>query len=278
MKKPLWVPSEERIKQANITAYMNFLKEKYARQSFSSYKELYEWSVNNIADFWASVWEFCGIIASKPYDEVVDDPYKMPGAKWFQGARLNFAENLLRYRDDRTAVVFVGETQQRRTITYRELYKLVGKISRALREMGVKPGDRVVAYMPNMIETLAFMLGATSVGAIWSSCAADMGPEAVYDRFGQVEPKVLITVDGYFYKGKQFDTFSNALKLVSRIPSLEKVVIASYAGNPIDISQMPKAVRFEEFIGNEDADPVFEQLPFDHPVYIMFSSGTTGKP
>jgi acetoacetyl-CoA synthetase len=278
MKKPLWVPSEERIAQANITAYMKFLSEKYAKQSFKTYKELYEWSVNNIPDFWASVWEFCGIVFSKPYEEVVDDPFKMPGAKWFRGAQLNFAENLLRYRDDQTAIVFVGETQQRRTITYRELYKLVGKISKALRSMGVKPGDRVVAYMPNMIETVAFMLGATSIGAIWSSCASDMGPEAVYDRFGQVEPKVLLTVDGYFYKGKQFDTFANALKLASKIPSLEKVVVVSYAGNPIDLSQMPKAVTFEEFIGTEDADPVFEQLPFDHPVYIMFSSGTTGKP
>ncbi|SFN07854.1 acetoacetate--CoA ligase [Thermodesulforhabdus norvegica] len=276
-KEPLWVPSGEVVEKANMTAFMRFVNEKYGR-SFSSYRELYDWSVESISDFWAAVWDFCGIVASKPYEEVVDDPYRMPGAKWFQGARLNFAENLLRYRDDRVAIVFVGEQEQRRIITYRELYSLVGKISRALRELGVKAGDRVVGYMPNMIETVAFMLGATSIGAIWSSCAADMGPEAVYDRFGQVEPKVMITADGYFYKGKMFNTFANAVKLASRMPSLERVVVAKYSGADVDLSRLPNAVTFYEFVGKEDADPVFEQLPFDHPVYIMFSSGTTGKP
>ncbi|MBW1974542.1 MAG: acetoacetate--CoA ligase [Deltaproteobacteria bacterium] len=276
-KEPLWVPSQDVIDRANMTAFMKSVNEKYGK-NFSSYRELYEWSVDKIADFWATVWDFCGIIASSPYEEVVDDPYKLPGAKWFKGAKLNFAENLLRYRDDRTAIIFVGEQEQRRTITYGELYKLVGKIASSLRELGVESGDRVVGYMPNMIETVAFMLGATSIGAVWSSCAADMGPEAVYDRFGQVEPKVMITADGYFYKGKPFNTFANAAKLASRIPSLKKVVVASYSGADIDLSQIPNAVRFEDFIAKHDVEPEFEQLPFDHPVYIMFSSGTTGKP
>ncbi len=276
-KEPLWVPSKEVVEKANMTAFMKFVNEKYGK-SFSAYRELYDWSVDNIPDFWAAVWDFCSIVASQPYENVVDDPYRMPGAKWFQGARLNFAENLLRYRDDQVAIVFVGEQEKRKAITYRELYGLVGKISRALREMGVQAGDRVVGYMPNMIETVAFMLGATSIGAIWSSCAADMGPEAVYDRFGQVEPKVMITADGYFYKGKMFNTFANAVKLASRMPSLKRVVVAQYSGADLDLSQLPNAVTFDEFVGKEEAEPVFEQLPFDHPVYIMFSSGTTGKP
>lgn len=276
-KEPLWVPSQEVVERANMTAFIRFVNERYGK-NFSAYRELYDWSVESIPDFWAAVWDFCEIVASKPYEQVVDDPYKMPGAKWFQGARLNFAENLLRYRDDRIALIFVGEQEQRKSITYRELYDLVGKISAALREMGVKAGDRVVGYMPNMIETVAFMLGATSIGAIWSSCAADMGPEAVYDRFGQVEPKVMVTADGYFYKGKMFNTFANAVKLASKMPSLEKVVVTRYSGAPVDLSQLPNAVSFEDFVGSNSVEPLFEQLPFDHPVYIMFSSGTTGKP
>lgn len=276
-KEPLWVPSHEIVERANMTAFMKFVNERYNKK-FSTYSELHEWSVDKISDFWESVWGFCKIIASSTYDGVVDDPYRLPGARWFQGARLNFAENLLRYRDDHIAMLFIGEQEQRRTITYGELYRLVGKISNALRELGIKPGDRVVGYMPNMIETVAFMLGATSVGAIWSSCAADMGPEAVYDRFGQIEPRVMITADGYFYKGKSFNTFVNAAKIAERIPSLEKVVVATYSVVDIDLSLIPNAVRFDDFITKDDVEPVFEQLPFDHPVYIMFSSGTTGKP
>ena len=277
MKTPLWIPSEERKKQSNMKRFMEFVNGRY-NKAFSEYLELYEWSVDNISDFWASVWEFVEIKHSKGYDYVVDDPYKMPGAKWFIGSRLNFAENLLRYRDDKTAFIFIGETQERREITYKELYHFVAKIANALREVGVKAGDRVVGYMPNMIETVSAMLAATSIGAIWSSCAADMGPEAVYDRFGQVEPKVLFTVDGYYYKGKKFDTLTNAYKLAQKIPTLEKIVVAHYAGSDMDIKEFPGAVRFEDFIKDQKEEMTFEQLPFEAPVYIMFSSGTTGKP
>jgi acetoacetyl-CoA synthetase len=277
MKKPLWEPSKERVESSNMKNYMEYVNKRYEK-NFSKYLELYEWSVKEIENFWASVWDYVGIIHSESYKEVVDDPYKMPGAKWFSGAKINFAENLLRYRDDRTAFIFIGETKDRREISYKELYKYVAKIANALREMGVKAGDRVVAYMPNMIETVSAMLAATSIGAIWSSCAADMGPEAVYDRFGQVEPKVLFTVDGYYYKGKKFDTLKNAFKIASKMPSLEKVVVTSYAGSDLDIKNFPKAVKIDEFIKDKDEEMTFEQLPFDTPVYIMFSSGTTGKP
>lgn len=277
MKTPLWVPTKERKESSNMKKFMDFVNERY-KKAFSEYLELYQWSVDNIADFWASVWEFVDIKHSQKYDFVVDDPYKMPGAKWFSGAKLNFAENLLRYRDEKPAFIFIGETKERREITYKELYHFVAKIANALREMGVKAGDRVVGYMPNMIETVSAMLAATSIGAIWSSCAADMGPEAVYDRFGQVEPKVLFTVDGYYYKGKRFDTLSNAYKLASKIPTLEKIVVSHYAGSDMDIKQFPKAVKFEDFIKDQREEMIFEQLPFETPVYIMFSSGTTGKP
>lgn len=277
MKKPLWIPSEERKADTNIVRFMKFVNERYGK-AFSNYTELYQWSVDNIADFWAAVWEFVDIRYSRKYDFVVDDPYKMPGAKWFGGAKLNFAENLLRYRDNQTAFIFIGETKERKEISYQKLYKWVSKIANALREQGVKVGDRVVAYMPNMIETVAAMLAVTSIGAIWSSCAADMGPEAVYDRFGQVEPKVLFTVDGYYYKGKKFDTLSNAYKLASKIPSLEKVVLSKYAGTEMNVKDFPKAVYLEDFINDQKEEMCFEQLSFDSPVFIMFSSGTTGKP
>lgn len=277
MKKPLWIPSEERKANANIVKFMKFVNERYGK-AFSNYSELYQWSVDNISDFWASVWGFVDIKYSSKYDFVVDDPYKMPGTKWFGGAKLNFAENLLRYRDNQTAFIFIGETNERKEISYQELYKYVAKIANALREQGVKIGDRVVAYMPNMVETVAAMLAVTSIGAIWSSCAADMGPEAVYDRFGQVEPKVLFTVDGYYYKGKKFDTLSNAFKLASKIPSLEKVVVSKYAGTEMNIKDFPKAVYLEDFINGQNEEMCFEQLSFDTPVFIMFSSGTTGKP
>jgi len=277
MKKPLWVPSKERIASSNMMKFMEFVNKGF-NKNFSDYSGLYQWSVDNIADFWAAVWDFVEVKHSKKYDTVVDDPYKMPKTKWFSGAKLNFAENLLRYRDNQTAFIFIGETAERREISYLELYKYVAKIANALRQTGVKTGDRVVAYMPNMIETVAAMLAVTSIGAIWSSCAADMGPEAVYDRFGQVEPKVLFTVDGYYYKGKRFETLPNAYRVASKIPSIEKVVVAKYAGTDMKINDFPKAVYLDEFITGQSEEMSFEQLPFDTPVYIMFSSGTTGKP
>lgn len=278
MKKPLWVPSEERKKQANITRFIGFVNEKHGL-GIESYPELYNWSVENIPDFWAAMWEFGGIKASQGYTEVVDDLSTFPGARWFGGARLNFAENLLRYRDDQVAFVFKGETRKSATMTYAQLYDTVARLARSLREIGVAPGDRVVGYMPNLMETAIAMLAATSVGATWASCATDIGPRAALDRLGQVEPKVLFTADGYFYKGRLFETLGNAAEVASQIPTLEKVIVTSYATEKPDISAIPNAVHFEDFLAAGDYLPIqFEQLPFDHPVFIMFSSGTTGKP
>ncbi|MFC1889206.1 acetoacetate--CoA ligase [Thermodesulfobacteriota bacterium] len=278
MKIPLWKPSLERIEKANINRFIAFVNDKYGR-AISGYADLYQWSVEAIPDFWAAVWDFTEIRASRGYDRVVEDLSAFPGTKWFPGARLNFAENLLRYRDDREAFVFHGETITSTRMTYGELTRTVARLARSLRELGVKPGDRVAGYMPNLIETAAAMLAATSVGAVWSSCATDIGAQAALDRLGQIEPKVLFTVNGYYYKGKVFDSLGNAARIAEGMPSLEKVIVVSYADAPVDLSPIPKGVRYEDFLSAEEDPPLaFEQLPFDHPVVIMFSSGTTGKP
>ena len=278
MGKLLWYPSEEYIKQANVTRFIGFVNERYDLK-IDSYGELYDWSIEKIPDFWASVWEFGEIIASREYDEAVDDLRKFPGAEWFSGARLNFSENLLRYRDDRIAFIFKGETFKPIKMTYAELYNSVARLAKSLRKIGVAPGDRVAAYMPNLIETAVAMLAATSIGAVWSSCATDLGSQAVLDRFSQIEPKVLFTVDGYFYKGKRFNSLLNAEKIAKEIPSLEKVIVVRYTEEKSDICSIPNAVYYDDFLAKERRVEIqFEQLPFNHPVYIMFSSGTTGKP
>jgi acetoacetyl-CoA synthetase len=278
MKKALWKPSEERIKQANVTRFIEYVNKKQGKK-MGSYFDLCQWSMDQIPDFWARLWEFADIKASRGYDRVVDHFDKFPGANWFPGARLNFAENLLRYRDDRLAFVFRGETQKSAKMTYAEVYTVVSRLAKSLREVGVQPGDRVAAYMPNLMETAMAMLAATSVGAVWSSCATDIGPQAALDRLGQIEPKVLFTVNGYFYKGKTFSSVGNAAEIVKGIPSLKKVVVVSYTDEKPDLSHIPNAVRYDDFLAREKQPPLqFEQLPFEHPVYIMFSSGTTGKP
>ena len=278
MKKPLWQPGEERKQQANMTGFIRFVNRKYGL-GLDCYDELYDWSVARIPDFWAAMWDFAGIRASRPYDRVIDDPAEFPGAKWFEGARLNFAENLLRCRDDRTAIIFRGETQKSERMTYAELYRAVSRLARSLRENGLQPGDRVAAYMPNLKETAIAMLAATSIGAVWSSCATDLGAQATLDRLSQIEPKILFVVDGYYYKGKPFDSLAKAAEVARGMPSLEKVIVVSYLGGNPDISALPRAVLYDRFISREEnPELLFEQLPFDHPVYIMFSSGTTGKP
>jgi acetoacetyl-CoA synthetase len=277
-KTPLWQPSAERKKNANITRFIEYVNKRYSK-SVKGYPDLYEWSVTDIPNFWAAMWDFAEIKHSRKCEWVVEDLARFPGTKWFTEARLNFAENLLRYRDDRLAFIFKGETQMSRRMTYAELYTYVARLAKSLREVGVAPGDRVAGYMPNLIETVAGMLAATSVGAVWSSCATDIGSQAALDRLGQIEPKVLFTVDGYFYKGKPFSTLGNAAEVARAIPSLKKVVITPYVQDRPDISAIPQAVLIDDFLAKEKNPELrFEQLPFDHPVVIMFSSGTTGKP
>jgi len=278
MAKLLWKPSEKRIKNSNMYKFMNFVNERYGTD-FTEYRPLYTWSVDNIPEFWAAFWDFANIKYSKSYDTVVDDLTTFPGARWFVGARLNYAENLLRYRDDHTAFIFRGETQKSAKMSYEVLYDTVARLAQSLREIGVAPGDRVAAYMPNMMETGIAMLAATSIGATWASCATDIGAGAALERLGQVEPKVLFTVNGYFYKAKAFDSLSNAAEIAKGIPSVKKVIVASYTEEKPDISAIPNGVHYDDFLSQERGLEIqFEQLPFDHPVYIMFSSGTTGKP
>jgi len=258
--------------------FMQFINKKYGTD-FETYDALYQWSVTHIADFWAAMWAFADIRASQPYESVIDDETKMPGARWFSGARLNFAENLLRYRDDRTALIFNGEGQVSAKITYTELYDEVARMARSLREAGVVAGDRVVGFIPNMPQTIFAMLAATSIGATWSSCSPDFGIKGVLDRFGQIKPKVLFTADGYFFKGKKIDSLGRIADILEKIPSVEKVVVTPYIETTPDITHVPNSIYYQDFRSTEDNLEIqFEQLPFDHPLYIMYSSGTTGLP
>ena len=278
MAKLLWKPTEEKIQSTNMYRFMNFVNAKFD-QNFSGYNPLYQWSIDNIPDFWTATWEFVEIIASKPYDNVIDDVRKMPGAQWFSGSRLNFAENLLRYRDDRTALVFRGEDRVTRKMTYAMLYDETARVARSLKSAGVQAGDRVAGFMPNMPETIIAMLAAASIGATWSSCSPDFGSKGVLDRFGQIEPKILFTADGYFFKGKHFDSLEKISNITKEIPSIEKVVVVPYTQKFPDIKRLSNGLRYKEFRSSEsDLNIEFEQLPFDHPLYIMYSSGTTGLP
>jgi acetoacetyl-CoA synthetase len=278
MAKLLWQPSDEQIKRTNMYRFLNLVNDKY-NQNFKEYAPLHEWSVAHIPDFWATMWEFADIIASQPYDRVIDDVAKMPGAEWFSGARLNFAQNLLRYRDDRTALIFKGEGQASTKLTYAELYDEVARLARALKDAGVEVGDRVVGFLPNMPAAMIAMLAATSLGAAWSSCSPDFGIKGVLDRFGQIKPKVLFTADGYWFKGKKIDSLARIADILKELPSIEKVVVVPYTDQNPDISKVPKAVDYRNFKSPQAGlDIEFEQLPFGQPLYIMYSSGTTGLP
>jgi acetoacetyl-CoA synthetase len=278
MTKLLWKPSEERIQGTNMYRFMNFVNTKF-NQNFTEYAPLYQWSIDNIPDFWAATWEFVEIKASKPYDQVIDDVKKMPGAKWFPGSRLNFTENLLRFRDDQTALVFRGEDRVTRKMTYAELYDETARVARSLKSAGIQSGDRVAGFMPNMPETIIAMLAAASIGATWSSCSPDFGTKGVLDRFGQIEPKVLFTADGYFFKGKHFDSLEKISNIIKEIPSIEKVVVVPYTQKNPDIKGLSNGVHYKDFRSSEfNLNIEFAQLPFDHPLYIMYSSGTTGLP
>jgi acetoacetyl-CoA synthetase len=277
MSKPLWKPSEQRIKDSNMYRFMQIVNQTYGT-SFTDYDGLYQWSVKNIEAFWAEMWRFADIKFSKDYQTVIDDSTRMPGAHWFTESRLNFAENLLRYRDDKTALIFKGENTVRRSLTYKELFAATAKVTASLRQAGVVTGDRVVGFMPNMPESIIAMLAATSLGATWSSCSPDFGIKGVLDRFGQTRPKVLFTADGYFFKGKTLDSLAKIAEITKEIPSIEKIVVVPYTQKTPDLSNLPRAIHYDEFCLNDANEIEFAQLPFEHPLYIMYSSGTTGLP
>ena len=254
-----------------------FANKKYGME-LDNYRDLYNWSVNEITHFWEAVWSFGNPVVSKDYQQVVDDDSKMPGAKWFSGARLNFAENLLRRRDNHTAILSRGEGKDDRKISYNELYSEVEKMAAALREAGVEQNDRVAGFLPNIPEAVVAMLGAASLGAVWSSSSPDFGIKGVLDRFRQIEPKVLFAADGYQYNGKRINSLDKLKEILTELPSVEKVVVIPFESENLDLSGINRGVLYGEFLPAEAPPLEFAQLPFDHPLYIMYSSGTTGLP
>jgi acetoacetyl-CoA synthetase len=274
----LWRPSRERIAKSNITRFIHLVNQRWNAGVRDS-QQLYDWSVHEPEQFWTAIWDFCGVVAETRGDRVLVDAGKMPGAKWFPDARLNFAENLLRRRDDNTAMVFWGEAKVRRRMSYAEVYGAVSRTAQALSAAGVKEGDRVAAFMPNMPETIIFMLATTSLGAIWSSCSPDFGAQGVFDRFGQIGPKILFAVEGYHYNGKTHDTLPRVAEIARNLPTLARTVIVSYTREKPDVPGIRNAVHLADFVGPyRGREIAFRRLPFNHPLYILYSSGTTGVP
>ena len=274
MITPLWTPPDERVAQANLTAFTHAVSRDWDTK-VSDYAALYNWSIEEPERFWRSVWTFADIIAERQGDVVLQGT-AMPDAQWFPQARLNFAENLLRRKDAAPAIIFRGEDQVKRSVSHDELYDEVSRLTQALRDLGVGPGDRVAGYLPNMPEAVSAMLATAAVGAVWSSCSPDFGVQGVIDRFGQTEPKVLFSPDGYFYNGKVHGCQQKLNEIVARLPSLQRVVVVPYVSSRPEIAD---SVTLQDFISGYDAGEIkFEQLPFNHPLYIMFSSGTTGVP
>ncbi|MBT6094883.1 MAG: acetoacetate--CoA ligase [Rhodospirillaceae bacterium] len=278
MTSPLWIPSEDRISNANITTLRRAVADRWSVDLPDSLA-LWRFSINEREKFWTSVIDFSDLKAETWGERVLVDGDKMPGAQWFPDAKLNFAENLLRHRGDQEALVFRGEDQVERRMTRDELYDAVSTLAQALKAEGVGVGDRVGAYIANMPEAIIGMLAATSLGATWSSCSPDFGVDGVLDRFGQIEPKVVIAVEGYFYNGKTLDIRDKVTAIVSQIPSVKRVVIVPYADVTPDISDIPNAVTLSDYTSTFTPGEIsFAQVPFDHPLYILYSSGTTGKP
>ncbi len=277
MKEPLWTPPAARVREAALTAFTERMHAQHGGLEGADYFGLHQWAVQHPEAFWEGVWSFTEVQSSQAPETIASGLERMPGTRWFPGARLNFAENLLRYRDQRPALVGRLENGERRSITYAELYREVAQLAAALRAMGVVPGDRVAGFMPNLPETVIAMLATTSIGALWSSCSPDFGINGVLDRFGQIEPKVLFAADGYFYNGKTVDSLPRIAGIAEAIDSLEQVVVV-----PV-VNPAPDLGAFGGLLYRETLDPAageidFAQLPFDHPLYIMYSSGTTGAP
>lgn len=278
--KPLWRPGKALVNDSNMNKFREFINFQYSI-SLNTYDELYDWSVNYPANFWESMWEFSDIIHSVVYENVLSlkpnsDPEDIRNYEWFPGAKLNFAENLLRYRDDQTAIIYSNENGNRRELNYSDLYMQTAKFRTALDKLNVKPGERIAGLLSNLPETIISMLGTVSGGAIWSSCSPDFGVQGILDRFKQIQPKVLVAVDGYYYNGHKHSSIDAVSKVAELLPELVKIVVVPVIGEQLPADE--KFISWPEFINNDAEDIDFYQADFDHPVYIMYSSGTTGVP
>jgi acetoacetyl-CoA synthetase len=273
---PIWVPSPERIRNARLTDFIRLAAGRSGRE-FPDYPRLHQWSVARREEFWPLVAEFTGLVFRRPAEQILIDGDRMPGTRWFAGAELNFAEQLLRCRDQRPAIVFRGEDGVRDEVSFAALCAQVGALAAALRATGVERGDRIAGFLPNHPAAVIGMLASASIGAVWTSCSPDFGVTGVLDRFGQIAPKVLFTADGYRYGGKVFDAWSVAAEVAQRCPSIRRVVVVPFLRSRPAIESVPEAVLWEEFLA-EPQEPQFAALPFDHPLYVLFSSGTTGAP
>jgi acetoacetyl-CoA synthetase len=277
VEAPLWAPSAERIARARLTAFKRLVTER-AAVPINRYEDLYRFSIDRAPEFWDLVWDFCGIRGDKG-ERTVADFNLMPGARFFPDAQLNFAENVLRRRDAQPAILFNGEGQRQRTLTHAELYAEVSRFAHALREAGVRAGDRVAGYIPNMPEAIIAALGAAAIGAVWSSCSPDFGVQGVLDRFGQIEPRVLVAADAYFYGGRTHALLPRVADVVRRLPSVQHTVVVPYVDSSPALDAVRDARLWHDFSGSTPAGAVpFERLPFNHPLYILYSSGTTGVP
>jgi len=277
LNEPLWSPSPERFAHANLTRFAQRIESDWGVEA-RDYDTMYAWSVREPARFWASFWDFCKVIGTKGARTLIDAG-RMPGARWFPDASLNYAENQLRRQDDAPAIVFRGENKVRRTLSFREVHDAVSRLAQALRAQGVKPGDRIAAIVANMPEAIIGLLATSTVGAIWSSCSPDFGVQGVLDRFGQIEPKVLLSVDGYFYGGKTHDNLGKLAEIVPGLPTVERVVVIPYVGNATAVEGTDHAMSWNAFLQPFAPGPIrYERLPFDHPLAILYSSGTTGVP
>lgn len=275
MNKILWKPKIS--EKSHVSNFIDEINKKNNIQ-IDKYEELYEWSISNPKQFWEETWKYSNIISSSDYHEIVDDITKMPGAEWFSGAKLNFAENLLRFRDDRPAIHYKSENSKIRTITYKSLYSSVEALSFSLRSIGVKKGDRVAGYISNIPEAIIAMLATSSIGAIWSSTSPDFGVNGVLDRFSQIKPKVLFATSGYSYNGKYYDSLKNIHEITQKIKSLVQVVIINQREENVQKIKIRNSILYKKFISKDPEALIFEQLPFNYPLFVLYSSGTTGLP
>jgi acetoacetyl-CoA synthetase len=274
--KPIWTPSAERVRKSALTRFSHYVQERY-KAPVHDYASLHKWSVEFPENFWSAVWDFCEIRCSRKSQHILEDGMRLPGAEWFVGAQFNYAENLLSIDNDTVAIVFRNERGERREITRHELRCEVARVADGLKQAGVKAGDRVAGFLPNIPEAVIAMLATVSLGAIWSSCSSDFGASAVVDRFGQIKPRVLFAADGYQYAGKTVDCPPTIASVCKEISSIERVVLIPYLNTAATADAVPHGALFNSF-GKAGTPLSFAQLPFEQPAFILYSSGTTGAP